>query len=262
MSPLHISRRAAAPLTALALIAGLSACATTPTVTAPGIPPEYQARTDVGPRGEEITVPAVKVEYLRERNRRTRVTYNGSDRPGTIVVDPTARFLYHVLEGGEAMRFGVAVGEAGKGFKGDAVISRKEAWPYWAPTRNMIRTMPETYAALAGGLPGGLDNPLGARALYLYRNGRDTKFRIHGTMDPASIGKATSAGCIRVFNQDILDIYDETPLGTRVHVRTKAESLRYEGELVETPDGFVLPIGEVQAATGATPLVNGQPVAQ
>lgn len=261
MSPLKTLHGKAAFAVAVSL--ALTACA--PTTTKPvaeEVPVEYQARTDTGPNGEEIVIPAVKPQYLRERNRRKRVAYNGPESEGTIVVDPTARFLYHVLENGEAMRFGIAVGEAGKGFKGNATIRRKEAWPYWAPTQNMIRTMPETYAKLAGGLPGGLDNPLGARALYLYRGGRDTMFRIHGTMDPPSIGKATSAGCIRVFNQDILDIYDETPLGTPVHVRTKSESLRYEGELVETPDGFVMPIGEVQEATGATPVVNGQPVTQ
>lgn len=242
----------------LAACGGTSNAVSTPEI-AP-VPPEYQARRDTGPDGEEIVVPAVKAEYLRDRNRRARVTYNGPEAPGTIVVDPTARFLYHVLENGEAMRFGVAVGEAGKGFRGSAVIKRKAAWPSWTPTQNMIRTMPETYAELAGGLPGGLNNPLGARALYLYRGGRDTMFRIHGTMDPSSIGKATSAGCIRVFNQDILDIYDETELGTKVRVRTPAESLKYEGPLVETPDGFVLPLSEVQAATGATPVVDGQPV--
>ncbi|WP_436277789.1 L,D-transpeptidase [Paracoccus methylarcula] len=118
-------------------------------------------------------------------------------------------------------------------------------------TQNMIRTEPELYAQFAGGLPGGVDNPLGSRALYLYRGGRDTYYRIHGTMDPSSIGKATSAGCIRLFNQDIMDLFDETGNGTRVTVRSQADSLRYEGPLIETPEGYVIPAREQAQATAA-----------
>ena len=115
------------------------------------------------------------------------------------MVDTYARRLYYVLgEGGTAMRYPIAVGREGLSFRGNGVIGRKAEWPSWQPTRNMIRTRPDLYAAYAGGLPGGLDNPLGARALYLYRGGRDTMFRIHGTIDPPSIGQATSpaaSGC-------------------------------------------------------------------
>ena len=125
----------------------------------------------------------------------------------------------------------------------------------------MVRTEPELYGPVRHGLPGGIDNPLGSRALYLYRGGRDTMYRIHGTMDPSSVGKATSAGCIRLFNQDIMDLYDETPLGTNVRVRTRAESQALEGPLVETPDGYLLPAGQaepmtVSAAAPAEPLVE------
>lgn len=108
---------------------------------------------------------------------------------------------------------------------------------------------------------GGLDNPLGSRALYLYRNGRDTYYRIHGTMDPSSIGKATSAGCIRLFNQDIIDLFDETELGNRVKVRSQAESIRLEGEMVETPEGYVIPASEMAAATAAAPAGSSAVVA-
>jgi len=174
-------------------------------------PPEYAERVD-----GEYVIPAVSPAYLNERNRRQWVDYNGSEEPGTLVVDPFARFLYHVVEPGLAMRFGIAVGREGYGFRGDADVRRREEYPGWMPTQNMIRQEPDLYGPLAAGLPGGLDNPLGARALYLYRGGVDTMYRIHGTMDPSSIGKATSAGCIRLFNQDIIDLFDESELGMHV----------------------------------------------
>jgi lipoprotein-anchoring transpeptidase ErfK/SrfK len=118
-----------------------------------------------------------------------------------------------------AMRYGVGVGrEEGLNFRGTATIARKAAWPGWTPTANMIRKQPERYADLAGGLPGGLNNPLGARALYLYRNGRDTHFRLHGTVEPYTIGQSVSSGCIRLINQDIIDLYNRVPTGTKVVV--------------------------------------------
>lgn len=232
-----------AGLMAAALLAGCASQPMTPTTisSSSAVPPEYQARPD-----GEIVVPAVNPDYLNERNRRRWVQYTGPEEPGTIVIDPYARLLYHVKEPGLAMRFGVAVGRAGKGFSGTAVIGRKEEYPHWTPTKNMIRNDPDLYGPLAGGLSGGLDNPLGARALYLYRNGHDTYYRIHGTMDPSSIGRATSAGCIRLFNQDIIDMFDETELGTRVKVRTKAESLQYEGPVVQLHTGYVVPEAEVE----------------
>ena len=241
------------------LALGLSACAPTPRTTinlgGGDIPAEYQARTDAGPNGEAIPIPAVRAAYLNERNKRQRVPYNGPESAGTIVVDPYARVLYYVLGNGEAMRYGVAVGRAGKGFAGDAVISLKRKWPSWTPTQNMIATEPELYAQFKGGLPGGADNPLGSRALYLYRNGQDTYYRIHGTMDPSSIGKATSAGCIRLFNQDIMDLYEQVGNGARVTVRSEADSVRYEGPMIETPEGYVEPARE-QAVAAADPYAT------
>ncbi len=239
-SPVSL-RTVSATVLVCALLAG---CGQKPAATAPApvVPPEYQARQD----GEHL-LPAVSPKYLNERNTRRWVDYTGPEEPGTIVVDPYARVLYHVMEPGRAMRFGVAVGKAGKGFSGDAVISRKQEYPYWTPTANMVRTDPDLYGPLAGGLAGGLDNPLGARALYLYKNGKDTYYRIHGTMDPSSIGKATSAGCIRLFNQDILDVFDEAPLGTKVHVRSRAESLAIEGPMVELHTGYVVSASDTQA---------------
>ncbi|MBV0891300.1 L,D-transpeptidase [Paracoccus sp. Z118] len=235
-----------APISLVVALA-LAACAPTTTPSVPetsSAPAIYNSRVDTGPSGEPIQIPAIKPAYLTERNQRQRVAYNGPDAPGTIVVDPYARVLYDVMENGEAMRFGIAVGRAGTGFAGSGTIRRKEKWPSWTPTANMVRTEPELYGPVRHGLPGGPDNPLGSRALYLYQGGRDTMYRIHGTMDPSSVGKATSAGCIRLFNQDILDLFDETPLGTRVKVRTRAESRELEGPLIETPDGYLIPAGQ------------------
>ncbi len=229
----------------------LAGCSSTPGVNplvSGPVPAIYQARVDTGPNGEAIQIPAVRAAYLNDRNQRQRVAYNGSEAPGTIVVDPYARVLYHVLENGEAMRFGVAVGRTGTGYNGTATIRRKQAWPSWRPTDNMIRTEPELYGQFAGGLSGGLDNPLGSRALYLYEGGRDTYYRIHGTMDPSSIGKATSAGCIRLFNQDIMDLFDSTSTGTTVKVRSRAESIAREGHMIETPEGYVVPASEAGQA--------------
>ncbi|WP_084686388.1 L,D-transpeptidase [Paracoccus zeaxanthinifaciens] len=264
-----------APLFA-AVALGLAACAPTEQATAPAvqqpttIPDIYRARTDAGPNGGTIEIPAVRAAYLTERNRRQLVPYNGSEPAGTIVVDPYARVLYHVQEGGQAMRYGVAVGRAGTGFEGRATIARKAAWPSWRPTDNMLRTQPELYGQFAGGLQGGPNNPLGSRALYLYQGSRDTYYRIHGTMDPSSIGKATSAGCIRLFNQDVIDLFESVPTGTEVIVRSPSDSLRMEGRLVETPEGYVVPAAELQqaadpAAAGAvsTAVAAGaEPVAQ
>jgi len=241
----RLSSSLRAPLAGLLTIALLAGCAADPKAVAnaplKGVPPEYRARPD----GDRV-VPAVNPAYLTERNRRRWVEYTGPEGKDTIVIDPYARVLYHVVEPGKAMRFGIAVGKAGRGFSGSAVVGRKEEYPSWQPTARMVRADPALYGPLAGGLGGGLDNPLGARALYLYRNGRDTYYRIHGTMDPGSIGKATSAGCIRLFNQDIIDMFDEAPLGTRVKVRSRAESIELEGPMHELHTGYVVPEAEVE----------------
>ncbi len=214
----------------------LAACASAPKQTAPEVVPGYEGVLD-----GEFFIEPVAPKYLYEGNRRTEVAYAGSESPGTVVVDTYARKLYLVGDGGTATRYPIAVGREGLAFRGTGVIGRKAEWPSWQPTRNMIRTRPDLYAAYAGGLPGGLMNPLGARALYLYRGGRDSMFRIHGTADAASIGHATSAGCIRLFNQDIIDLYNRVPVGTRVKVRTEAESLAIEGPQMTDAYGRIVP---------------------
>jgi len=162
---------------------------------------------------------ALKAENYRvaPQYRRQRVPYDGGEAPGTIVVNTSEFYLYHVEDGGWATRYGVGVGEQGLTLKGNARIGRKADWPSWTPTANMLRRKPHL-AQYAGGVEGGLHNPLGARALYLYRGGRDTMFRIHGTNEPWSIGNAVSSGCIRLTNDDIVDLYERIPVGTSVLV--------------------------------------------
>ena len=145
------------------------------------------------------------------------VRFGGYGR-GTIVVDTKNHFLYFTLGLGKARRYGIGVGKAGLAFKGTATIKRKAEWPSWTPTANMIRREPRKYAKYAGGVPGGPNNPLGARALYLYKGNRDTYFRIHGTTEPASIGRSVSNGCIRMINDHAIDLYDRVPTGTQVVV--------------------------------------------
>jgi len=217
------------PLRALALCCALGAlagCAPGPYET-----PEALV-TDDGPYAAvtdgDITLPAVDPQYLVEPNHRTQVAYAGPEAPGTIVVDPYAKFLYLVEEAGQATRYPIAVGREGRGFTGRATVQRKVEWPGWTPTANMLRTEPEVYGPFARGIPGGVASPLGARALYLYRGGRDTRYRIHGTNDMASIGNSSTAGCIRMFNQDVIDLYNRTPMGAQVVVRTREQSLAFE----------------------------------
>ena len=142
-------------------------------------------------------------------------------RPGSILINIAARRLYLIESNERAIRYSVGVGrEEALDFRGAAYVGRKEEWPRWIPTRSMIERIPR-YAAYAGGMPGGLGNPLGARALYLYRGGADTYFRIHGTNEPATIGSAVSSGCIRLFDHDIIDLYDRVQIGATVYVRQR-----------------------------------------
>jgi len=192
--------------------------------------PSPQTAGDYGEvREGYIVIPPVDAKYLKEPNRRAVVTYSGKEVPGTIVVDPHAKFLYLVEPGGTATRYPIAVGREGKGFRGEATIGRKAEWPGWTLTANMLRTEPEFYEPFAKGIPGGVASPLGARALYLYRGGRDTYFRVHGTNDLETIGNSGSAGCIRMFNQDVIHLYDRAAVGARVVVRTYEQSVAAEG---------------------------------
>jgi lipoprotein-anchoring transpeptidase ErfK/SrfK len=165
-----------------------------------------------------FTAPAIDVTTLDPSLMRAEVAWRGKEKPGSIVVNVPQRRLYLVEANGKAVRYAVGVGRTeGTNFRGSAVIGRKEKWPHWTPTAHMMAAMPR-YRRYAGGMDGGPDNPLGARALYLYRDGHDTFFRLHGTTEPESIGHAVSSGCIRLFNQDIIDLYNRVPVGTHVTV--------------------------------------------
>jgi lipoprotein-anchoring transpeptidase ErfK/SrfK len=142
------------------------------------------------------------------------VDYQGEQRPGTIVIDPRSRYLYHVLEGGKAKRYGVGVGRDGFGWSGSVHIGRKAEWPTWTPPAAMRKRQPY----LPASMPGGPSNPLGARALYLYDGGRDTLFRIHGSNEPWTIGQAVSSGCFRMRNEDVIELYKQVRVGTKVVV--------------------------------------------
>lgn len=164
------------------------------------------------------TIPAVDISGVDSEMLRQRVDYPTTEPVGTIVINTAARHLYLVEGDGKAMRYGIGVGKEGLAFAGAAVIKRKAEWPGWRPTKSMIDREPARYRQFAGGMVGGLGNPLGPRALYLYQGERDTMFRIHGTTEPETIGGAVSSGCIRLINQDIVDLYSRVRIGSRVVV--------------------------------------------
>ena len=181
----------------------------------------------INDHGHEI--PGLDMSRIDPGALRRQVAFASPYRPGTIVVMIGERHLYFVEPGGRAMRYTVGVGrEEALNFRGNAVIGRKAEWPHWTPTGDMICRMP-IYAHYTAGLPGGINNPLGARALYLYRGNQDTYFRLHGTIEPETIGQKVSSGCIRLFNQDIIDLYNRAPVGTKVVVLQEGELMRARG---------------------------------
>jgi lipoprotein-anchoring transpeptidase ErfK/SrfK len=154
----------------------------------------------------QATIP---MEY-----RRYIVQYTRKETPGTIVVDTGNKFLYYVLPKGEAIRYGITVGEAGQAWSGVATVGRKEEWPSWTPTAGEQARLGPFPAFVSGGP----QNPMGARGLYLFSGGKDTQYRIHGTNQPEYIGRAISSGCIRMTNEDVIDLYNRVKLGTIVVV--------------------------------------------
>jgi lipoprotein-anchoring transpeptidase ErfK/SrfK len=167
---------------------------------------------------EKFSVEAVDTSHIDSQFLKQVVDYRSPHPPGTVVVDPIRRFLYLVQKDGKAIRYGVGVGREGLAFAGTGTVQEKKEWPHWTPTAAMIARDPKRYGKWAAGMDGGATNPLGARALYLFKNGQDTRYRIHGTTEPDSIGKAVSSGCIRMMNQDVIDLYGRVPLGARVVV--------------------------------------------
>ena len=168
-------------------------------------------------------MPAFRYEAVDPAFLRRDVAYDGPEDPGTIVVDPSAHVLYLVGRGRRATRYGVGVGREGFGWRGIAQINMRRAWPDWVPPREMVERDPQVRAQLVAtprglGVPGGPRSPLGARAMYLFANGGDLGYRIHGTTEPETIGTSVSSGCIRMVNQDVIHLYGRAPDGTKVVV--------------------------------------------
>ncbi|MGG7517237.1 L,D-transpeptidase [Allorhizobium undicola] len=235
MTSNDFSRRAFLSFSGLGAAAFLSGCASTyspppfqtasaggmvsPSAPLSGSDPEldvmYGEMVDGG-----FVVPAVPYRQIPPRYYRQRVQDPTGYPPGTVVVDTPNRFLYLVEQGGTAMRYGVGIGREGFAWSGEGVIQWRQKWPKWTPPDEMVARQPQLaqYSAANGGMAPGLMNPLGARALYIFKNGQDSLYRLHGSPEWNSIGKAVSSGCVRLMNQDIIDLYDRVPNKARIIV--------------------------------------------
>ncbi len=163
---------------------------------------------------QRFPIRKVRQDLLNPEFRRQLVPFRHAEQPGTLVVDAKNYYLYLLREGGQAIRYGVGVGREGFGWAGNAHVGRVAEWPAWVPPKEMRLRQPE----LPERMEGGYDNPLGARALYLFEGNKDTLYRIHGTAEPWTIGTNVSSGCIRLLNEEIADLYLRTPVGTKVVV--------------------------------------------
>jgi lipoprotein-anchoring transpeptidase ErfK/SrfK len=170
-----------------------------------------------GPEAESFPISDEDYLLVKPQFRPRIVDFPTKEPPGTIIINTRTRFLYLVLGNGTAKRYGVGVGRRGFQWSGTAKVGRKAKWPVWIPPQEMMERDREA-AKWPDGMPGGPGNPLGARALYLYQDGVDTLYRIHGTREPTTIGRAVSSGCVRMLNADVADLFDRTPVGTKVVV--------------------------------------------
>lgn len=218
---MHISRRSLL----IGLPFALGGCATSiipvsvkPMAFRPARNPYYEDM--YGPvTSEPWPIAGVNLKKVNPKFLRQEVPYISSYTPGTVVVDPNERFAYLIQENNRALRYGVGVGKVEAfNFQGEATIAAKKEWPGWKPTPDMIAREPDRYGPLKDGLPGGPTSPLGPRALYLFRDGKDTFYRLHGTVEPWTIGTKVSSGCVRLFNQDIIDLYNRVPIGAKAVV--------------------------------------------
>ena len=208
-----LSRRAFVVLGAGAATAAVAGCTSSGGTSFQAMTLGYEPAPQLGtPENEPFQVPYVDMRKIPAQYHRQIVPQSGKYKPGTVVVDTANRHLYLIQKGDTAIRYGIGVGRAGFAWGGSAYVGRKAQWPTWTPPASMIERQPEL-KKWAGGMEGGPNNPLGARALYLYKGGRDTLYRLHGTNEPMSIGQAMSSGCIRMLNTDVIDLYE------RVNVR-------------------------------------------
>lgn len=166
---------------------------------------------------ERFPLPAVDLRHIDLIYLRHFGEYKTQEPAGTVIVDTANRVLFLTLPDGKAIRYGIGVGRAGFSWSGRAIIKYKKAWPTWTPPTEMIARQPELEEWRTG-MPPSLENPLGARALYIYKDGQDTLYRLHGTGDPVSIGKAVSSGCVRLLHHDIIDLYNRVPNETPIVV--------------------------------------------
>lgn len=166
---------------------------------------------------EKFPVPAVDLSHIDPAYLRKFGDYATDEMPGTVIVDTAKRVLFLTLPEGKAIRYGVGIGRAGFAWSGRAIIHHKKEWPTWTPPSEMIARQPEL-EVWRNGMPPGLENPLGARALYIFQNGKDTLYRLHGTGQPETIGKAVSSGCVRLLHQDVIDLYNRVPDHTPIVV--------------------------------------------
>ncbi|MGF9756231.1 L,D-transpeptidase [Microvirga sp. 0TCS3.31] len=166
---------------------------------------------------EKFPIPAIDVSKVDPKYFRRTVRYDTKEAPGTIIVDPGNYYVYRIEEGGNATRYGANVGRDGFRWNGDAYVGRKSEWATWTPPAAMIKRQPEA-AKWARGMPGGLDNPLGARTLHLYQNGAYTLYTIYASLDAESIGNGITSGCVGLLTQDMMHLYDRTPVKTKVVV--------------------------------------------
>ena len=196
----------------LALATTLSGCSTSG-MFSPIFTNDYGARSDAGYR-----LPAIPIMKVPSQYRRAIVRYDTAEAPGTIIVETGEKHLYYVMGNGKAMRYGIGVGKEGFEWKGTTRIALKREWPVWTPPSAMIKRRPDL-AKWRSGMPGGPDNALGARAMYLFNKAGDSGYRLHGTPEWFSIGKAMSSGCIRLMNQDVIDLYNRAEVGAKVIVR-------------------------------------------
>ncbi|MAW87006.1 MAG: hypothetical protein CMJ42_10800 [Phyllobacteriaceae bacterium] len=162
-------------------------------------------------------LPRIPISKVPSKFHRQLIRYETDEKPGTVIVDTGAKFLYLVMEDGRAMRYGIGVGREGFEWSGTARVGMKREWPTWTPPSEMIQREPEL-AKYRGGMKPGLKNPLGARALYLFNKRGDTGYRLHGSPEWNSIGGNVSSGCIRLMNQDVIDLYERVKVGAKVIV--------------------------------------------
>jgi len=166
---------------------------------------------------EKFPIPAVDVSKIDPKYYRRTVRYASKEAPGTVIIDPGKHYVYRIEGDGNATRYGANVGRAGFLWSGDAYVGRKAEWPVWTPPKEMIARQPEA-AKYAAGMPGGFDNPLGARTLYLYQDGKYTLYTIYSTHVAQSIGTGVTSGCTGLLTQDMMDLYSRTPVNTKVVV--------------------------------------------